>query len=362
MSQVEKEEAEEDIIRNRLDQLEIEAAKLSERNQKLKKDCNKDMIKLLDLRKEERFLKEEFEEIYNQTTAIKKQQKKRQDHIRSVTSQIGKLEQKHAAAVILHKQRQVMKPGLDDPTGSQLLGDKHSGHSLLREKHRLKHESNMQEIQSEKKHLYLEYRKNKAEMAKKRIEMEQKTIDGNRKRHLEVMYQERLLQIARETSKHTKIQENYNRIMREREERAQSKEMMERRIEKIKKIKEEERIVLEQQKEREDKIRKKFRMMLCPYEYDPYSLSRRSSVAANRRSVSKMSQSMDKPRQFQTLDTKDNFLLTSVETQPKSTYHLKNADSTGITKTHRDYANRSNDDTLSSKLLVELSKKYQTTE
>ena len=94
----------------------------------------------------------------------------------------------------------------------------------------------MGEVKMVKKQQYLETKRAKADMAKMIFDRERQLVEENRKRHLEVLYQERMLQISKETMANNRIKKTFRRITQEAEVKLDNLEYYSRKIENLEKI------------------------------------------------------------------------------------------------------------------------------
>lgn len=272
---------EEDIIRTKIDQLELEANRLAEENMRINLHCTEDMAKLSDIRREERQLKLVAKALDSQLLANMKMRSKREETIRAYTQRIERLEEKRRNASFQIERRTFPKKEEQSTMLSRSVM-RAVNYEQSRDKQKILQESAHGEIKFAKRQQYLETKRLKADMAKAIFDRERQLIEENRKRHLEVLYQERMLQISKETIAHNRIKKTYRRIAQEMDQKSKALESVSKKIETLERVNEEQQSFLQIQKEREWETLIKFRQLAFPA--DNKSIEHRGSTSRFRSS------------------------------------------------------------------------------
>lgn len=256
---------EEDIIRTKIDQLEVEASRLAEENFKINSHCTEEMGKLSNVKKEERMIVQQAKSLDYQIMANLKLRSRKDDAIRAYTQRINRLEEKRRN-VSLQLERRTFPKREEESALLAKSVTRAMEYEKKREKQRLLKDAVNDDIKFAKKQLYLEAKRMKADMAKRIFDRERAIIEENRKRHLEVLYQERMYVISKETNMNQRIKKTYKRLNQEVDIKSKNVDFFAKKIETLEKVNDHQRVYLEDQREKEFELLQRYRQMLCPVE------------------------------------------------------------------------------------------------
>lgn len=254
---------EEDIIRTKIDQLEFEANRIAEENNQINSHCNEDMFKLASIRRDERQVKQTAKTLDYQILANTKLRSKRDEAIRAYTHRIDRLEQKRRN-VSMQLERRTFPKRDEESTMLAKSVSRALNYESNRKKQKIMQEAVMDDVKFAKRQLYLETKRMKADMAKRIFDRERQLIEENRKRHLEVLYQERMLQISKETIMNHRVKRTYKRIAQETEQKLKSMDFLSKKIETLEKVTEHQKSYLEDQRLKELEVVHRYKQLVCP--------------------------------------------------------------------------------------------------
>ena len=247
---------EEEEIRNTIDFLENEAVRIEEANSQLLEECSKDMGALHTLRKQDRSLKHQYAQLQSSILTTRLQRQRESERQKYMAKKQKSYEKNKKLVVELHNSRFFPKSTQENEV--HLIGKMNS---LMSKERRTILKSIQEDMRFARKQQYLEVKQDKAELAKTLFVHEQKSMEENRKRHLQVLYQEKMSRIAKETLHHLKIKNTLKRIEEEKEVRLKLKEEYAKKIDRLERINQLEKSSLEEHKTQTQAILKDGNLM-----------------------------------------------------------------------------------------------------
>ena len=301
---------EEDAIRNTIDYLESEAFKLGEVNSNLLVECGRDMSLLSTLKHNERSLKEQYKVLHSNILATRLQRQRESERLSYLARKQKALEKKKKTVAEMHGRRLFPKSTYEENV--HLIGKMNS--TRFRE-HRNIIRTLKEDIQYSRRQKYLEAKQDKAEMVKEIFIQEQRELEENRKRHLQVLYQEKISQISKEANAHLRVKKMLNRIASEKEEKEKVTEELEKKVERLEGIKDQEKSHLQEQKSK-----------TCAM----FGIHRTTTTAVlfrpqDNHAASRNNRSMDTSTNMNKTSSNRGILMTSIEESTNNTFTHSNS-------------------------------------
>lgn len=256
-------DGEEAAIRANIDFVERQLNYVTDVSSLLRNDCKQEVSQLIQLKKTDQHIQRQFHELHSHTAAILKQRQRRYERTRAISERIESVERKKEQ---LHMEKEKVNYSIYSRIYYEQLdlSERRSNLSLLREKHKLIDQSNKEQILAVKRQLYLDCKRRQAEIMKKAMEKHDANGEEKRKKHLEVVYQEKVTILAKEIAKKKKLELLQDRILKEKADKEKAAEETARRIERLSKYNEEQRGALIKQRQQEEVVVGKYRSTFLP--------------------------------------------------------------------------------------------------
>jgi hypothetical protein len=254
---------EEAAIRANIDLIERKVNYMVDISSSIQNECKLEVTQLIRLKKHDKSTQKQFHDMHSQTAALIKQRERRLDRARALSERIEHHDRKKEQ-LFLEKEKINYSFYSRQYYEERDLCERRSHLSVMREKHKLIDKSNKEQIFSLKKQLYLDCKRRQAEIMKESIEKHDIYGDEKRKRHLEVIYQEKITMLAKEIARKKKLEFLQDRIQREKDEKARATEETAKRLERLARYNQDQRTALMKQREQEQLVVTKYREAFLP--------------------------------------------------------------------------------------------------